>query len=128
MTSLSDYLLALESSGLQRWLWWLAILVNAYERVRVVLGAQVAKSVIDTTVDSLIRTDVEDEITHGSIFLWHLPILDCYVGNLEAGIGPLGKAALVHLLDAASISMDKSQPCTAMLDGFDNTARLATYV
>lgn len=80
-------------------------LVVTHKRIRVLLVVQVAQRVVDTPVDGLVGTDVEDQVPHGASPLGHVPVLHGQFGDLEARVAPLGQEALFDLLDAPGVGV-----------------------
>lgn len=53
----------------------MAVLVLADEGVRVLLVVQVTERVVDAPMNSLVGTNVQNQVLHGSVFFGHAPIL-----------------------------------------------------
>lgn len=97
-------------------------LVVANKWIRVVLF-EIAQRMIDATMDRFIsldgvlvvclikaiekaNPDVQDQVSHGSLALGHIPVGNSKLRNLEIGIGPLGQVSLLNFLETARVCVD----------------------
>lgn len=85
------HLVSLITRWLQMWTWLVHVttsarLIVANERIGVLLLVEVAQRVVDATVDGLVCTDVQYEVSHRPLPLGHVPVGDGQLGDLEFGV------------------------------------------
>ena len=118
LQKISDNIISLPSKWFDvlnafAWVWLVGVLVLAHKWIGVLLLVKISKRVVDFAVFSLICSDIQQEVSHGSRTLGHLPIIDSQFWNLELGIGPfLCRLVLILQTQRAATKLTGSLPAS----------------
>lgn len=83
------------------WMWLIPVFVLRDEWVRVLVLIQVPKRVIHLSVLCFICSNVEQQVVHRSMTLWHVPIPDGDIWCLQ--FLPAGKSSFFNILDGIGV-------------------------
>lgn len=85
------------------WMGFRGVLVRAHEGIGILVLLQVRQGVVDLSVLSLVCSDVQQEVLHGPVALWDVPVVDCEVRDGELGVGPLRELPGLEVLDGEGV-------------------------